>query len=67
MSALIEACKKCMASLFTDRAIAYRIEQGFDHFKVGLSIGVQKMVRSDLASHQALHFLWIPNPDLKMS
>jgi pyruvate,water dikinase len=48
--ALIEACKKCMASLFTDRAIAYRIEQGFDHFKVGLSIGVQKMVRSDLAS-----------------
>ena len=62
--ALIEACKKCMASLFTDRAIAYRIEQGFDHFKVGLSIGVQKMVRSDLAS-QALHFRWIPNPDLK--
>ena len=39
-----------MTSLFTDWAIAYRIEQGFDHFKVGLSIGVQKMVRSDLAS-----------------
>jgi pyruvate, water dikinase len=48
--ALIEACKKCMASLFTERAIAYRIEQNFDHFKVALSIGIQKMVRSDLAS-----------------
>jgi len=47
---LIEACKKSMASLFTDRAIIYRIEQGFDHFQVALSVGVQKMVRSDLAS-----------------
>lgn len=47
--ALIEACKKSIASLFTDRAIVYRIEQNFDHFKVALSIGVQKMVRSDLA------------------
>ncbi len=47
---LIEACKKCIASLFTDRAIAYRIEQKFDHFKVALSIGIQKMIRSDLAS-----------------
>lgn len=47
--ALIDACKKCMASLFTDRAISYRIEKGFDHMKVALSIGVQKMVRSDLA------------------
>ncbi|MDP3889542.1 MAG: phosphoenolpyruvate synthase [bacterium] len=47
---LLEACKKCMASLFTNRAIIYRIEQGFDHFKVALSVGVQKMVRSDLAS-----------------
>lgn len=46
---LLEACKQCMASLFTDRAIVYRIEQGFDHFKVALSIGIQKMVRSDLA------------------
>lgn len=46
---LIEACKKCFASLFTNRAIAYRAEKGFDHFKVYLSIGVQKMVRSDLA------------------
>lgn len=47
---LLEACKRCFASLFTSRAIAYRFEQGFDHFKVYLSIGVQKMVRSDLAS-----------------
>jgi pyruvate,water dikinase len=46
---LIEACKKCFASLFTDRAIVYREEKGFDHFKVYLSIGVQKMVRSDKA------------------
>lgn len=49
-TALLEACKKCFASLFTDRAIHYRIDQGFDHFDVGLSIGVQKMVRSDLAA-----------------
>lgn len=47
---LIEACKKCFASLFTNRAISYRVDKGFDHFKVALSIGVQKMVRSDLAS-----------------
>ena len=49
-SQLIEACKKCFASLFTNRAISYRADKGFDHFKVHLSIGVQKMVRSDLAS-----------------
>ncbi len=48
--ALITACKNCFASLFTDRAIIYRINQGFDHFDVALSIGVQKMIRSDLAS-----------------
>ncbi len=47
---LIEACKKCMASLFTDRAIVYRTQHGFDHMTVALSVGVQKMVRSDLAS-----------------
>jgi pyruvate, water dikinase len=47
---LLLSCKKSMASLFTDRAIIYRIEKGFDHFKVALSIGVQKMIRSDLAS-----------------
>ena len=46
---LLEACKKCFASLFTDRAISYRQDKGFDHFSIGLSIGVQKMVRSDLA------------------
>lgn len=47
---LLEACKHCFASLFTNRAIAYRVEKKFDHFKVALSIGVQKMVRSDQAS-----------------
>ncbi|MBD3420612.1 MAG: phosphoenolpyruvate synthase [Chitinivibrionales bacterium] len=46
---VLDACKKCYASLFTDRAIAYRQEKEFDHLKVALSIGVQKMVRSDLA------------------
>lgn len=50
VDALLEATKKCMASLFTDRAIVYRIEQKFDHFKIGLSVAVQKMVRSDKAS-----------------
>jgi len=48
--ALLEAVNKCFASLFTDRAIVYREEKGFDHFKVALSVGVQKMVRSDKAS-----------------
>ncbi|MFH0860226.1 MAG: phosphoenolpyruvate synthase [Candidatus Altiarchaeota archaeon] len=47
---LIEACKKCFASLFTNRAISYRVDKGFDHFSVCLSIGIQKMVRSDRAS-----------------
>ncbi|MFH1053954.1 MAG: phosphoenolpyruvate synthase [Candidatus Woesearchaeota archaeon] len=47
---LIDACKKCFASLFTNRAISYRVDKKFDHFKVALSIGVQKMVRSDLSS-----------------
>ena len=46
---LMEACRRCYASLFTDRAIIYRQEKGFDHLKVALSIGVQKMVRSDKA------------------
>ncbi|WP_298683652.1 phosphoenolpyruvate synthase [uncultured Methanomethylovorans sp.] len=48
--ALKTACIRCFASLFTDRAISYRVTNNFDHFKVGLSIGVMKMVRSDLAS-----------------
>jgi len=47
---LIDSCKRCFASLFTDRAIHYRIDQGFDHFKVYLSIAVMKMVRSDMAA-----------------
>ena len=46
---LLEACRRCYASLFTDRAISYRNEQGFEHMKVALSVGVQKMVRSDRA------------------
>ncbi|MBI4309935.1 MAG: phosphoenolpyruvate synthase [Candidatus Omnitrophica bacterium] len=47
--ALLDACKRCYASLFTDRAIIYRKNHGFDHMKVALSIGVQEMVRSDKA------------------
>ena len=47
---LLESCRACFASLFTDRAIAYRQERHFDHFDVALSIAVQKMVRSDKAS-----------------
>jgi pyruvate, water dikinase len=46
---VLEACKRCFASLFTDRAIAYRCENKIDHLKVSLSVGIQKMVRSDLA------------------
>ncbi len=48
--ALLDACRRCFASLFTDRAIHYRVDQHFDHFRVALSIGVMKMVRSDLAA-----------------
>jgi pyruvate,water dikinase len=44
---LLDACRRCFASLFTDRAISYRQVKGFDHLKVALSIGVQLMVRSD--------------------
>jgi pyruvate,water dikinase len=44
---LLDACRRCYASLFTDRAISYRQAKGFDHLKVALSVGVQKMVRSD--------------------
>lgn len=47
---LRDACIRCFASLFTDRAISYRVTNKFDHFKVALSIGIMKMVRSDLAS-----------------
>jgi pyruvate,water dikinase len=47
---LLHYCKLCFASLFTDRAISYRVDRGFDHLKVALSVGVQQMVRSDLSS-----------------
>jgi len=49
-AALLDACRRCFASLFTDRAISYRRAKGFDHLKVALSVGVQMMVRSDSAS-----------------
>ncbi|AFY71483.1 phosphoenolpyruvate synthase [Thalassoporum mexicanum PCC 7367] len=48
--AVLNACHRCFASIFTDRAISYRTIKGFDHFNVALSVGVQKMVRSDLAA-----------------
>ncbi|PNX48467.1 MAG: phosphoenolpyruvate synthase [Thermoplasmata archaeon M8B2D] len=47
---LLEKVRECFASLFTNRAISYRVDKGFDHFSVYLSVGIQKMVRSDLAS-----------------
>ena len=46
-SSLLDTCRRCFASLFTDRAISYRTEKGFDHFNIALSIGIQRMVRSD--------------------
>ncbi len=49
-TALLGACKQCFASLYTDRAIAYRRTQGFDQMDIAVSVGVQLMVRSDLAS-----------------
>ncbi len=48
--AVLIACKKCYASLFTDRAISYRTTKHFDHFEVALSVCIQRMVRSDLAT-----------------
>ncbi len=48
--ALLSAIKKCLSSLYLERAFVYRAEKGFDHLKVALSVGVQKMIRSDLAS-----------------
>ena len=47
-AAVLDACRRCLASLFTDRAISYRETHGFDHLKVALSVGVQLMVRSDI-------------------
>ena len=49
-NALLDACRNCYASLFTDRAISYRENHGFEHLDIALSVGVQRMVRSDLAS-----------------
>jgi pyruvate, water dikinase len=46
---VLDAVRRCLASLFTDRAIVYRAERGFDHREIALSVGVQKMVRSDLS------------------
>lgn len=48
--AVVHACQRCFASLFTDRAISYRADKGFDHQDMALSVGVQRMVRSDLAA-----------------
>jgi pyruvate,water dikinase len=47
---ILETVRRCFASLFKDRAISYRVDKGFDHFKVFLSVGVMKMVRSDCAA-----------------
>lgn len=54
ISSLLLSCKKCFASLFTARAISYRETKGFDHLQIALSIGIQKMVRSDLGSSGVL-------------
>jgi pyruvate, water dikinase len=54
---VVEACQRCIASLFTDRAMAYRRERDFDHMEVALSVGVQRMVRSDEASAGVLFTL----------
>jgi pyruvate,water dikinase len=54
---LIEACRRCFASIFTDRAIVYRANNGFDHLKVFLSVAVMQMVRSDEAGSGVLFTL----------
>ena len=56
-AALIDACRRSFASLFTDRAISYRAHKGFDQLQIALSIGVQRMVRSDLATSGILFTL----------
>lgn len=64
---LLQSVKQCYASLFTDRAISYRTSRGFDHFKVALSVGIQKMVRSDLASSGVMFTIdteWFPKSHL---
>jgi pyruvate, water dikinase len=54
---VVEACRRCFASLFTDRAISYRVDKGFDHLDIALSVGVMKMIRSDLAASGVLFTL----------
>lgn len=49
-AAVLDACRRCYASLFTDRAISYRVNRGFDHMQVALSVGVQRMVRSGIGA-----------------
>jgi len=56
-AALLEACRRCFASLFTDRAIAYRHDHGFASANLALSVGIQRMVRSDLAGSGVLFSL----------
>lgn len=56
-AALVEACRRCFASLFTDRAIVYRVNNGFDHFKVALSVAVMTMVSADEAASGVLFTL----------
>jgi pyruvate,water dikinase len=56
-TALLEACRRAFASLFTDRAISYRADKGFDQVPIALSVGVQRMVRSDLATSGVLFTL----------
>ena len=64
VAALLEACKACFASLFTDRAIVYRLEKGFDYRKIALRSPCKKWF--DLIKHvQVLVFRWIPKPVLK--
>ena len=54
---VLQACKKCFASLFSERAIKYRVDQGFKHMEVGLSVGIQVMVRSDVGASGVLFTL----------
>jgi pyruvate,water dikinase len=61
-ASLVNAVRNCFASLFTDRAISYRHSFGYDHFSIGLSVCVQKMVRSDLVLR-----VWLSHSTLKVA
>jgi pyruvate,water dikinase len=61
--ALLDACRRCFASLFTDRAISYRIQHGFEHLAVRLSIGVQRMVRADAGPGGAAGVMFTLDPE----